>query len=299
MPIKSSLYALILFLMSLIYLKAYAQTHALTEVDQIANLRKKWINTMDTEALSRLKNSIARMDTIIHDLDSNTKLLARLCENHRCDSGLVNNSDNDITSLSILSGLSQDAGAGSLTLSRFFSGSAMRCREYIAESVNCCADSGWFNKTFQNRCDSQEKLLSIAKDQHRVIFVGERCKKRFIHSCIENENLYCVFESELAMRVQLQGRYKKLHIHFGSAKNGMSGLNCRGLTDSELELIDLSSIDLSGLQFIPHGTPQQLSEDHIQKSLSDLEQQERYTKMPNRSHHIQSYINKQTSGDTR
>lgn len=246
----------------------------LTDVDNISNIRNKWVEKMGSAEVERLKNTLSSIDNSLSDSHRLGILYSQLCRGHQCENPATNTPKNDITSLNALTGFSTEKEYRSSKTPTFFSGTAMRCREYIAESINCCQDSGWIKKIARNRCDSQEMTIASSKDHMRAVYVGGHCKKRFLHSCVEVEELYCIFPSNIAKTIQEKGRLNKLHINFGRVDKGTSSINCRGLTESELEMIDLSSLDFSSLESNSPHTDQQLSQHGVIETVERLENRE-------------------------
>ncbi|STX55687.1 conjugative transfer protein TraN [Legionella beliardensis] len=116
-----------------------------------------------------------------------------------------------------------------------FKGEAKDCESYFFGAHDCCHDKGWGKWVIH--CPKDLKALLQAKRDKRVKKIGH------YNDSGNKHYVYCVFPSKLAGIVQIQGRFKQLHIDFGKPKSP----DCRGLTPEELERIQFDVLDLSAL----------------------------------------------------
>jgi len=91
-------------------------------------------------------------------------------------------------------------------------------------------------------CDEQDVLTSTLKESGYCHYVGDRCTKKFLGTCLQKIKVYCCFNSKLARIIHEQGRPQlKTFNGWGSAKNPV----CRGFTPEEFQALDFSKMDLS------------------------------------------------------
>lgn len=122
-----------------------------------------------------------------------------------------------------------------------FSGQAKSCRKDSVGFSNCCADNGWGQQINLAHCNEEEKMLYKAREKKLAVKVGSYCSKKNIVGCVQRSDRYCVFDGILQRIIQVDGRYKQLHISFGSGKNP----NCRGITADELTKMNFNTMNFS------------------------------------------------------
>ncbi|WP_419421441.1 conjugal transfer protein TraN (plasmid) [Legionella sp. D16C41] len=142
-----------------------------------------------------------------------------------------------LTRLGALAGTAADVSTNQINSGEpsIFKGEATECESYPLGIHDCCHDKGWGKWAIH--CPPNLQKLLKAKQAKRVQKVGHYTKNFIKHY------VYCVFPSELASIVQIQGRYGQLHMGFGKPKSP----DCRGLTPEELERIQFDALDLSAL----------------------------------------------------
>lgn len=119
-----------------------------------------------------------------------------------------------------------------------FSGTHRFCRVGALSVLNCCQDSGWGNGIV-GQCNSSEYSLIAANQAGSTVYVGTYCRRRFL-VCLQRARSYCSFNSVLAKVFQVEARLQ-LGLSWGDPKNP----DCRGLTYTEFQSLDFTSIDLS------------------------------------------------------
>lgn len=119
---------------------------------------------------------------------------------------------------------------------KIFTGEIQRCEKYPLGMRDCCTDKGFLDGLIH--CPKAMQDLQKAKVEGRVVALGKYRKG------INKEYVFCVFPTQLAAIVQIQGRKNQLKIPFGTAKKP----DCRGITPKELEDIQFDALDLSPLE---------------------------------------------------
>jgi conjugal transfer mating pair stabilization protein TraN len=165
------------------------------------------------------------------------------CADGKCDPSKADVSDDTGEGLSRLGALSGVAGevvkhqvnSGTPAI---FSGSTKECKKHPINFRDCCTDSGW--GSWIKHCPEDLQMLQRAKHENRVVYLGSYKK----HKLGAHHYSYCIFPTQLAAIIQIQGRSQQLGISYGTAKEP----DCRGLTPEELERIDFSRLDLSPLE---------------------------------------------------
>jgi len=96
---------------------------------------------------------------------------------------------------------------------------------------------------FAGGCDEQDIMTSTLKESGYCHYVGSRCIKKILGTCVQKAKVYCCFNSKLARIIHEQGRPQLSTDlrNWGSAKNP----NCRGFTPEEFQALDFSQMDLS------------------------------------------------------
>lgn len=125
---------------------------------------------------------------------------------------------------------------------QLFVGVPLGCRKTVAQYNNCCKDKGWGQGIHLAGCNDEEKQLSHDKEQKFCHYVGEYCKTStpIGHTCLEKKKVYCCFGSILA-RIVVEGAHQQLTWPWGDAKAPV----CRGLSATQLSLIDFEKLDFS------------------------------------------------------
>ncbi len=91
-------------------------------------------------------------------------------------------------------------------------------------------------------CEQSEQLLAMHRDANLCFHVGSFCSERIpiLHTCIEQTESYCCFNSRLARIINEQGR-GQIGKSWGTGKNP----DCSGFTPEQFEQLDFSRIDMS------------------------------------------------------
>ena len=139
--------------------------------------------------------------------------------------------------LAALDQMADEFDEGSLSV---FKGKAEFCEKTLAGFSNCCKDTGWGMDWSLTECSEDEKALAIKQQNKLCNFNGTFCSSKVLGVCLEKKNSYCCFNSKLSRIINVQGR-AQLGRGYGDPKSP----DCSGLTISELEHINFSSIDLS------------------------------------------------------
>lgn len=131
---------------------------------------------------------------------------------------------------------------------KIFNGQRKECLEngWSTSFFNCCNDSiGSFLMLKENCPDASLETVQ-AKQAGRAHYVGTYCKKdiEFI-GCVQEAEVYCVFNSKLGRIIHEQGRVQLQKFNpngdWGSARSP----NCEGFTPEEFQMLDFSRIDLA------------------------------------------------------
>lgn len=121
---------------------------------------------------------------------------------------------------------------------KLFPGEVQECFSWPIGLLDCCKGSGPLSN-FIN-CPAELKELQRAKAENRVVFLGAYRdkfykKKKFVH---------CVFPTQLAAIIQIQGRGGQLRKSFGGPKNP----DCGGISPKDLEQINFNALNLGPLE---------------------------------------------------
>lgn len=165
------------------------------------------------------------------------------CRNGDCDTSNSETSDDMAEGLSRLGALVGVAGEVSAlqigsNVPAIFSGKVKECKKYPLGFRDCCKDSGWGE--WVKHCPPDLQELQRAKRENRIVYLGDYKN----HSIGARHYVYCIFPTQLAAILQIQGRGQQLKLSFGTAEHP----DCRGLTPEELERVDFSSLNLSPLE---------------------------------------------------
>lgn len=124
--------------------------------------------------------------------------------------------------------------------SLLFGGEAAGCSKPTnSGDPDCCSVTGWGSDSTLNLCTAAERNLATARNENRAFYVGDTCIQEN-GSCKAPLSVYCVFPDRVTYIVETEGR-RQLGIDFGTAANP----NCGGLTQNQVESIDLNKIDFS------------------------------------------------------
>ena len=122
-----------------------------------------------------------------------------------------------------------------------FGAENIACRERWGDVIYdyCSSDGGIFRAT------TAEKKLHVAQDEGRALRVpGFYCsrerKKWGKRKCVEKKQFWCVFQSKLALIVQVQGR-SQLGLNFGWVDYHYNASNCSGFTPEQLAQIEFDT----------------------------------------------------------
>ena len=125
-----------------------------------------------------------------------------------------------------------------------FSGASTECTHDAVSFNNCCADSGWGKQAGLAHCSTAEKQLGLAKQEHRVIYVGQYCSKKIpLVGCVEKKYVYCQFHALLDRIYQEDGRWGQLHRNFGTVNDDNHTANCSGLSPDDLTRLHFDECD--------------------------------------------------------
>lgn len=178
--------------------------------------------------------------------------------NEQFDTTPTDNFNTAFQQFSLLDALQQSASGDPVSV---FTGKSTYCRKPMdVLTVNCCDRKlGSHTSGFHiNSCDQFERDLAAARRAHRTHEVGQWCAHYLPppleHTCSEDRQGVCIFDSILGRLIQEQGRQqinalaakdpKITPITWGTAEHP----NCQGLTPEQLGLIDFSQLDLSEWQ---------------------------------------------------
>ncbi len=148
-----------------------------------------------------------------------------------------NNFSSALSSFSTLKELQDQINNSDL---KIFQGNGFYCSKNILGFNNCCKDDGWGQDIGLASCSSSERQLIEEQDSGLCTYIGTYCSKKILGICKEKRKSYCCFPSKLSRIVHEQGR-AQLDINWGDAENP----NCRAITITELQQLDLSQIDFS------------------------------------------------------
>ncbi len=189
------------------------------------------------------RDEIIKLENSIEQINPNKILENSFCAKGECVSNIqdINTEFSQVSaSLSAAFGAGQDID-GNIAHS-IFKGRAQYCQYDTYRYNNCCKDSGWGNGILTH-CSRREQALISALKANRAIYLGKYCshKKSWMlgGGCDKYKRAYCVFDSELALLIQQQGRVKQLKKSFGSPKHP----NCSGLSIDEFSSLNLEEIE--------------------------------------------------------
>jgi conjugal transfer mating pair stabilization protein TraN len=126
---------------------------------------------------------------------------------------------------------------------QLFAGAARRCTYSGLGGFieNCCSDDP--DKLFGS-CPAEARQLAEDRKQKKAHYVGTRCSQwvTFLvgKQCVQREQVYCVFKSQLARIVEEQGR-AQLGRDWGSGDSP----DCRGFVPDELSRLNFAEMDFS------------------------------------------------------
>lgn len=141
---------------------------------------------------------------------------------------------------------STDADISRLQL---FGGKKSQCSKSIASDLmyDCCfAYKGLTNDLKLSKCTSDEIALAEKREKGLCYYIGSYKKKMLNLWTSRKEHVYCCFPTKLARVLQQEGR-RQLGIKWGTPKKPL----CRGLTQAEIQRLDLSKLDLSEAYEVP------------------------------------------------
>lgn len=207
------------------------------------------INVRKTFAKTTYHTDKIDLSKIVMDPDDQSATKELMCKafclDGNCDAvhkaGYQNNNEiaEAIAQLELLSGVKKGMDANNLTFN-IFAGSARHCHKKVANSSNCCDESGWLKSLGLQSCPMQVKELASEVRKKRCEYVGEYCssKEKITGICLRKTKTYCCYPTVLAKTIRLGAR-SQLGKILGSADNPQ----CGGLDISDIEALDFSAID--------------------------------------------------------
>lgn len=102
-------------------------------------------------------------------------------------------------------------------------------------------------------CDPADQNTAMKKAQGICEYMGTYCSSKFLGVCKTKKESYCCFNSKLAKAINIGGK-KQLGKSMGTAQSP----DCSGLTITEVQSLDFSTIDLS--EFIASIVPDALTD---------------------------------------
>lgn len=129
-------------------------------------------------------------------------------------------------------------GTGSNAL--LFAGTAAGCSKPASPNdPDCCSTTGWGSNPALNLCTASERNLATARNESRAVYIGDTCLQEN-GSCKAALSVYCVYPDRVTYLFQVEGR-RQLGLGFGTPALP----DCGGLTEQQVEGIDLTKIDFS------------------------------------------------------
>lgn len=92
-------------------------------------------------------------------------------------------------------------------------------------------------------CDQSEQMMAMKRGQNLCVHIETYCSSKVLGICVERKERHCCFNSKLAKIINWQGR----------GQLGMAMNTCGGFTQTQLQSLDFSRIDMS--EFIADVTP--------------------------------------------
>ncbi len=133
-----------------------------------------------------------------------------------------------------------------------FGGTAVQCKIWPINMIDCCHDKGWGKDIDLLHCRDEDKALGEAKLNYVAHYVGEFCSEEVAGVCMEHKRTYCVFPSKMARIIQ-EARLSQLGAM--SLGNPQSP-NCAGVTLEQLQQMDLGQVDfVHPIYPYPGGSP--------------------------------------------
>lgn len=93
------------------------------------------------------------------------------------------------------------------------------------------------------KCNLGEEMLACKKGANLCVKTGTKCKIKIFDKCVQDQEVYCCFKTELAKIIHEQGR-PQVGLSWGDG----SSPECRGFTPEEFMSLDLSKIDFSAYE---------------------------------------------------
>ncbi len=203
------------------------------------------------------QNSPTRYDTFYHVCTNGNTCPAGpgevVVEDCRCINGFAEAA----TAMSVLDEAGRDlvcTGGGGTSIGdcvgqiRIFNGQGKECLQngWDTTFFNCCNDSEGSFLIFKRHCPDASLKTVQAKQAGRTHFIGTYCKRELpLIGCIQEADVYCVFNSKLGRIVQEQGRLQLKQFAPGGNWGSAGSPNCVGFTPEEFQMLDFSQIDLS------------------------------------------------------
>lgn len=212
-----------------------------------------------TGVSTEYQNSPTRYDTFYHVCTNGNVCPAGPGEVVAEDCRCLNEFSEAATAMSVLDEASRDlvcTGGGSTDSGdcvgeiKIFNGQGKECLQngWDTTFFNCCNDSVGDFLIFEEHCPDASIETVQAKQAGRTHFIGTYCKRELpLIGCVQEADVYCVFNSKLGRIIQEQGRLQLQQFAPGGRWGSAKSPNCTGFTPEEFQMLDFSQIDLSAM----------------------------------------------------
>lgn len=157
---------------------------------------------------------------------------------------------------------------------KIFVGQGKECLEngWDTSFFDCCDDSEGNFLTLSEHCPEASIETVQAKQAGETHYIGTYCKKEIeFVGCVQDAQVYCVFNSKLARIIHEQGRIQLQQFNprgnWGSARSP----NCGGFTPEEFQMLDFSRIDLSEVFGDIEPLPVTQMQDNVHGAINDFQ----------------------------
>lgn len=111
-------------------------------------------------------------------------------------------------------------------------------------------------------CPSSDQNTAMKKAQGICHYVGSYCSSKFLGACYTSKEAYCCFNSKLAKAINIGGKSQ-----LGKSLGSPQAPDCSGLTITQVQSLDFSTIDLS--EFIASITPDALTDSQAKTAVTN------------------------------